>query len=430
MEKDDSDVLIIGGGIVGSTLALLLGEAGWRVTIVDAAPAPEIDETLGQGKPALRVSALTAASQRLLTSLDVWPWLAARRVAAYRGMRVWDAEGSGEIGFDADDVGVDALGHIVENELLLAALARRLQALPSVERLSNVRLTGYVRDAGQAVITLDNGEQRRAPLIVGADGANSPLRGMAGIPVRERDTGQAAVVTTVRTSIGHGGVARQAFLATGPLAFLPLIVEGRDDHCSIVWSTTPGEARRLTALGETDEGRAQLGVELAQGLGRRLGDVEVIDGAPHFPITQRHAQRYVDDGLALVGDAAHSLHPLAGQGVNLGLMDAAVLAEEWIRARRRGAPAGDRRILARYERRRRDDNAAMLAAMQGFQRLFGSQQPALRLARNWGLSGVDRLMPVKRLLIRQALGEYGDLPERCQATSASWELAEDGKGRP
>ncbi|MDF3920172.1 FAD-dependent monooxygenase, partial [Salinicola salarius] len=150
-----------------------------------------------------------------------------------------------------------------------------------------------------------------------------------------------------------------------------------------------------------------------------LGDVEVIDAAPHFPITQRHAQRYVDDGLALVGDAAHSLHPLAGQGVNLGLMDAAVLAEEWIRARHRGAPPGDRRILARYERRRRNDNAAMLAAMQGFQLLFGSRQPALRLARNLGLSGVDRLMPVKRLLIRQALGEYGDLPERCQAMSAS-----------
>ncbi|OLO04282.1 UbiH/UbiF/VisC/COQ6 family ubiquinone biosynthesis hydroxylase [Salinicola socius] len=421
---DDSDVLIVGGGVVGSTLALLLGEANWRVTIIDASPAPEGNETVGQGKPALRVSALTATSQRLLMALDVWPWLASRRVSAYHGMQVWDAEGSGEIGFDADEVGVDALGHIVENELLLAALARRLESLPNVEWLREATLTGYTRDndvdregarnAGHAVITLDNGEQRRAPLIVGADGANSPLRTMAGIPVSERDTGQAAVVTTVRTDVGHGGVARQAFLATGPLAFLPLTIDGRDDHCSIVWSTTPGEARRLTALGDSDEGRAQLGIELARGLGGRLGDVEVIDAAPHFPITQRHAQRYVDEGLALIGDAAHSLHPLAGQGVNLGLMDAAVLAEEWIRARQRGAPPGDRRILVRYERRRRGENAAMLAAMQGFQRLFGSRQPALRLARNWGLSGVDRLMPIKRLLIRQALGEYGDLPERCR----------------
>ncbi|MGM8929983.1 UbiH/UbiF/VisC/COQ6 family ubiquinone biosynthesis hydroxylase [Salinicola halophyticus] len=431
---DDSDVVIVGGGVVGSTLALLLGEANWRVTIVDAAPAPEEIDTLGHGKPALRVSALTAASRRLLTALDVWPWLASRRVAAYRGMQVWDAEGSGEIRFDAEDVGVDSLGHIVENDLLLAALAQRLQALPNVEWLHEARLTSYVRektargndvdredvdredarDAGRAVVTLDNGEQRRAPLIVGADGANSPLRGMAGIPVHERDTGQAAMVTSVRTAVGHGGIARQAFLATGPLAFLPLTIEGRDDHCSIVWSTTPGEARRLTALGETDEGRAQLGIELAQGLGGRLGNVEIIDAAPHFPITQRHAQRYVDEGLALVGDAAHSLHPLAGQGVNLGLMDAAVLAEEWIRARRRGAEPGDSRILARYERRRRSENAAMLAAMQGFQRLFGSDLPALRFVRNWGLSSVDRLMPVKRLLIRQALGEYGDLPERCR----------------
>jgi len=431
---DDSDVLIVGGGVVGSTLALLLGEANWRVTIVDAAPAPEEIDTLGQGKPALRVSALTAASRRLLTTLDVWPWLVSRRVAAYRGMQVWDGEGSGEIRFDAEDVGVDSLGHIVENDLLLAALAQRLQALPNVEWLQEVRLTDYVRESeandsetrelntrepkifgtGHTVITLDNGEQRRAPLIVGADGANSPLRAMAGIPVHERDTGQAAMVTSVRTAVGHGGIARQAFLPTGPLAFLPLTIDSRDDHCSIVWSTTPAEARRLTALGETDEGRSQLGIELAQGLGSRLGDVEVIDAAPHFPIIQRHAQRYVDEGLALVGDAAHSLHPLAGQGVNLGLMDAAVLAEEWIRARQRGAPPGDRRILVRYERRRRSENAAMLAAMQGFQQLFGSRQPALRFVRNWGLSGVDRLMPVKRLLIRQALGEYGDLPERCR----------------
>ncbi|KAA0018629.1 FAD-dependent oxidoreductase [Salinicola corii] len=424
MDPSESDVIIVGGGIVGSTLALLLGEAGWRVAVVDAAPTPGSDARLGQGKPALRVSALTAASQRLLMALDVWPWVASRRVSAYRGMQVWDAEGSGEIDFDADEVGGDALGHIVENDLLLAGLTRRLRSLPNVEWLHEARVTGYerrqsvacdgIRHDSDAVITLDDGSQRRAPLIVGADGAHSPLRTMAGIPVSERETGQAAVVTTVRTAVGHGAVARQAFLASGPLAFLPLAIDGRDDHCSIVWSTTPVEARRLTALADTDEGRAQLGIELARGLGERLGDVEVIDATPHFPITQRHAQRYVDDGLALVGDAAHSLHPLAGQGVNLGLMDAAVLAEEWVRARRRGAAPGDRRILVRYERRRRNENAAMLAAMQGFQRLFGSRQPALRLARNWGLSGVNRLMPVKRLLIRQALGEYGDLPERCR----------------
>lgn len=412
---DDSDVLIVGGGVVGSTLALLLGEAGWHVTIVDAAPISE-NETVGHGKPALRVSALTAASRRLLTALEVWPWLASRRVASYHGMQVWDAEGSGEIGFEAADVGVDSLGHIVENDLLMAGLARRLKTLPNVAWRRGAQVTGYRRDGreGAGIITLDNGERLRAPLVVGADGARSPLRGMAGIPVRERDTGQVAMVTSVRTERGHGGTARQAFLATGPLAFLPLTVEGRDDHCSIVWSTTPSEAQRLTALGDSEEGRAQLGIELARGIGGRLGNVEVIDAAPHFPITQRHAERYVDDGLALIGDAAHSLHPLAGQGVNLGLMDAAVLAEEWLRARQRGADPGDPRILARYERRRRSENAAMLAAMQGFQRLFGSRQPALRLARNWGLGGIDRLMPLKRLLIRQALGEYGDLPERCR----------------
>lgn len=414
MEKDDSDVLIIGGGLVGATLASLLGDAGWRVDVFDAAPPAHADETLGKGPPALRVSALTAASQRLLDSLGIWPWLVSQRVSAYHGMQVWDAEGSGEIRFEADDVGADALGHIVENDLLLAALRRRIGTLPNVAWHHGVRLTGYARDAGRATIKLDNGECWRAPLIVGADGARSPLRSMAGIPVCERDTGQTAVVTSVRTEQGHGGIARQAFLPTGPLAFLPLMIDGQDNHSSIVWSTTPAEASRMTALGKTGTGRSALGSELERAIEGRLGRVEVIDIAPHFPITQRHARRYVDDGLALVGDAAHSLHPLAGQGVNLGLMDAAVLAEEWIRARRRGAEPGDPRILARYERRRRSENAAMLTAMQGFQRLFGSRQPALRLARNWGLGSVDRLMPLKRLLIRQALGEYGDLAERCR----------------
>ncbi|GHB14517.1 UbiH/UbiF/VisC/COQ6 family ubiquinone biosynthesis hydroxylase [Salinicola rhizosphaerae] len=420
MSDNDGDVIIVGAGMVGASLALLLGEAGWSVELLDAGePVADID-TLGEGAPSLRVSALTAASRRLLGSLGVWPSLESRRVSPYQGMAVWDAEGSGEIRFDAGTVGESALGHIVENELLQAALTRRLEALPNVRLRHGVRLVGYRREAGEAVVGLDNATERRpetirAPLIVGADGGRSPLRSLAGIPVCETQTGQAAMVTSVRTEHGHGGIARQVFLATGPLAFLPLMIDGRDDHCSIVWSTTPEAASRMTSLAGDEAGRADLGHMLTRAIGERLGRVDVIDAAPHFPIAQRHAGRYVDDGLALVGDAAHSLHPLAGQGVNLGLMDAAVLAEEWIRAKQRGAEPGDPRIMARYERRRRSENAAMLAAMQGFQRLFGSRQPALRLARNWGLAGLDRLSPVKRLLIRQALGEYGDLPARCRA---------------
>ncbi|WP_110685599.1 UbiH/UbiF/VisC/COQ6 family ubiquinone biosynthesis hydroxylase [Salinicola aestuarinus] len=426
MTQETRDVAIIGGGLVGTTLALLLGEAGWRVDLFDAGPRPDGMAPAGDGPPALRVSALTAATERLLTSLGVWPWLAARRVAPYRGMAVWDAEGSGEIGFDAEDVGVASLGTIVENDLLLAGLRQRLGDLPSVTCHFEARLSGYRREAGVSTLLFEDGSRWRTPLVVGADGGRSVLRGLAGIAVSERDTGQVALVTSVRTEWGHGGIARQAFLPTGPLAFLPLNVplspggepalagQSNDHHCSIVWSTTPSEAKRLTRLADNDAGREALARELEAGIGERLGQVRVIDAAPHFPIVQRHAQRYVDDGLALVGDAAHSLHPLAGQGVNLGMMDVAVLAEEWVRARQRGADPADARILARYARRRRGDNAVMLGAMQGFQRLFGSAQPALRLARNWGLGGVDRLMPVKRLMIRQALGEAGDLAERCR----------------
>lgn len=404
-----AEVVIVGGGLVGAALAALLGEAGVAVTVLDARPGPLADEALGQGRPAPRVSAVTPVSQRLLEHLGAWRAIAARRATPYTGMQVWDGEGSGEITFDADQAGAAVLGHIVENDVILAALEARLAELPSVTQVFAARLSALQTTALGRRLILDDGRRFAAPLVVGADGANSQLRALAEIDVHSRDTGQAALVTTVRTARTHGGVARQVFLADGPLAFLPLSVEDDTHYCSIVWSTSPAEAERLRALPRT-----ALGDALARAFGRRLGEVEVLDAAVALPLTQRHAAHYVEAGLALVGDAAHSIHPLAGQGVNLGFMDAAVLAEELLEARRRGAALGDTRILSRYARRRRGDNTAMLALMDGFRLLFGAEHPALRLARNVGLSGVDRLVPLKRLLIRQALGERGRLPPSCR----------------
>lgn len=405
----ESEVIVVGGGLVGAALACLLGEAGVAVTVLDARPGPLDGEAVGRGQPAQRVSAVTPVSQRLLTRLGAWPAMAARRVTPYTGMQVWDAEGNGEISFDADQAGTDVLGHIVENDVVLAALEARLARLPSVTQVFGARLDAMQTTAVGRRLILADGQRYFAPLVVAADGARSQVRELAGIDVSARETGHAALVTTVRTGWGHGGVARQVFLASGPLAFLPLSVAGDDRYCSIVWSTSPDEAARLCALP-----RDALGREMAAAFEQRLGTVEPIDDAVHIPLTQRHAGHYVEPGLALVGDAAHSIHPLAGQGVNLGFMDAAVLAEELLEARRRGAELGDIRILSRYARRRRGDNASMLALMDGFRLLFGSENPALRLARNIGLSGVDRLEPIKRLLMRQAIGERGRLPASCR----------------
>lgn len=405
-----AEVVIVGAGMVGAALACLLGEAGVEVALVDAREALLDPEAVGRGQPAMRVSALTPVSQRLLERLGAWEWMAARRVSPYRHMQVWDAEGSGEVSFSADQAGVPILGHIVENDVTLAALERRLRVLPSVQLVLGGRVAGLEAAEGEARrVRLADGRCLAAPLVVAADGARSPLRELAGIETRERDTGHRAVVTTVRVARAHGEVARQAFLPTGPLAFLPLCLEGESHYCSIVWSTSPEEAERLQGLSPEALGQA-----LAAAIDHRLGEVTVVERTVAFPLVQRHAERYVLPGLALVGDAAHSIHPLAGQGVNLGLMDAAVLAEELLAARRRGVGLGNERWLGRYARRRRADNAGMLALMDGFRLLFGARHPALALARNLGMNGVDRLTPVKRLLLQQATGHRGRLPLSCR----------------
>lgn len=407
------EAIIVGGGMVGTALCALLAQAGMRVALVEAQSEPLNNENNISKLPTPRVSALTPVSQRLLTYLGVWPAMQQTRVTPYQGMQVWDAEGSGEIAFSADEAGVPVLGHIVENAVTLAALNRQVIDHPNVTLFFGVSPQALQRANGNRAdgdwLVLDDGRQLHAPLIVAADGAHSVLRDMAGIEVASDDMQQHAVVTTVQCVKPHGGVARQAFIDGRPLAFLPLTVEGNERYCSIVWSTTPEHAAELSELT-----REALGEALGEAFGYRLGDVTVCDKAHRFPLVQRHARHYVQPHFALVGDAAHSIHPLAGQGVNLGLMDAAVLAEEVVHAWQRGAPWGELSTLRRYERRRRFDNSAMLGLMKGFKVLFGSHDPALTLARNLGMSGMNHLVPLKRVLMRQATGERGRLPLSCR----------------
>ncbi|MGO1626457.1 MAG: FAD-dependent monooxygenase [Halomonadaceae bacterium] len=403
--------------MVGASLACLLGIEGIRVLLLDARDAPLDSQTVGRGHPAVRVSALSPVSQRLLEWLDVWSGIVARRATPYDAMQVWDAEGSGEVSFVGEQAGLPVLGHIVENDVVVAALEARLAELPNVQQRFGMRVSGleqqfvcYGDDETEGYqLVLESGERISAPLIVAADGARSALRDMAGIGYQSQDTGHVAVVTTVKNERPHGGVARQAFVEGSPLAFLPLTVDGDSHYCSIVWSTTPEHAQQLQALSAED-----LGPALAAGIDHRLGETHAIDRAYGLPLTQRHADQYHLPGLVLVGDAAHSIHPLAGQGVNLGLMDAAVLAEEVSGAFQRGAAWGDVRLLRRYERRRRMDNAAMLGLMKGFRTLFGVRHPGVLLARNVGMSGLHRLVPIKRAMMRQATGERGRLPQSCR----------------
>lgn len=394
------DIAIVGSGLAGSALAAALGGSSLRVALIEAQQLslewPPLGDEVGDFDA--RVSAITLASQRWLDTLGAWGDVAARRVSAYRQMHVWDGEGTGSIHFDAAEVNEPALGHIVENRLLQTALLHCLQRHRNVQVFSPVAVESYQRTDGGVLLALQNGGRIQTALLVGADGANSPVREWAQFRLREWSYGHTALVATVATEQPHRATAWQIFRREGPLAFLPL-ASATQRLSSIVWSTTPAEAEMLMQLGDDDFMRA-LGTAFEQ----RLGAITATSRRFSFPLRARHADNYVQPNIALIGDAAHTIHPLAGQGINLGFLDAQALAQEILRAAQRGLGVADASVLARYQRRRKSDNLAMLAAMEGFKRLFGAQQLPLRWLRNAGLDLVDSAAPLKRLFIRQAMG--------------------------
>ncbi len=398
-----ADLLIVGAGMVGSALALALQGSGLNVIVVDGGPL-SVKPFDAQAMFEPRVSALSAASQRILQRLGAWEGIASRRTSPYGEMQVWDGSGTGQIHFSAASVHADVLGHIVENRVVQDALLDRLHDC-DIGLLANARLEQMRRSGDDWLLTLADGRLLRAPLVIAADGANSAVRRLTGTQTREWDYQHHAIVTSVRTSNPHRKTAWQRFTDNGPLAFLPLQREG-EHWCSIVWSVTPKEAERLTALDDDAFCR-----ELEQAFEGRLGPVLAVDPRVCVPLRQRHAKRYVAEGLALIGDAAHTIHPLAGQGVNLGFLDAAVLAEVLLHANERGERLADVRVLSRFERRRMPHNLALMAAMEGFERLFQADQLPLRWLRNTGLKMVNQMPEAKATFVRQALGLSGDLPD-------------------
>lgn len=403
MKDIEADLVIAGAGMVGSSLALALKDAGLDILLLDAGPL-QAEPFDAQAAYEPRVSALSEASRRFLQNLGAWDGITQRRVQAYRDMQVWDGDGTGALTFSASNVQAQVLGHIVENRVVQDALFDQL-------RLSGVRLQGesrleQLRRSGNGwLLTLVDNRQVRTPLVIAADGANSLIRRLTGCQTREWDYFHHAIVTSVQTERPHQDTAYQRFTDTGPLAFLPL--PSRDDThwCSIVWSVPPDRADRLMTL--TDDFFC---TELAQSFEYRMGHVLHADPRMRIPLRQRHAKRYAQPGVAFIGDAAHVIHPLAGQGVNLGFFDAAVLAEVLIQALQRGENPADLRVLSRYERRRMPHNLSMMAAMEGFERLYQSDRLPLRWLRNTGMRLVDGHEQIKALLVRHALGLSADLP--------------------
>ncbi|MER2603827.1 MAG: UbiH/UbiF/VisC/COQ6 family ubiquinone biosynthesis hydroxylase [Candidatus Competibacter phosphatis] len=406
MTKADYDLIIAGGGMVGSTLACALSDADFKIALLESAPL----ERIRPGEETdLRVSAINRASQRIFAAVGAWSDMTAWRVSPFRDMRVWDAGGFGQIHFDSATLGEPLLGWIIENRVIQYALLERVRQLPAVDLLCPAALeTAWPEDAGGWRVRLTDGREFTTRLLVGADGAQSKVRELAEIDTRGWSYHQKALVANVRTAEPHQETAWQRFLPTGPLAFLPL----HDGRCSIVWSTTPEQADQLLALDEYNFAQA-----LTEAFERRLGEIVQVGPRGAFPLRSQHARAYVKPGLALIGDAAHVVHPLAGQGVNLGLLDAATLAEVLLDGLAAGHEVGALRVLRRYERWRKSDNLPMLGIMDGFKRLFGNSLPPVRLLRNLGLNLTDAAGPLKNAMARRAMGLEGDLPKLARAAS-------------
>lgn len=400
---DRFDVIVAGGGCVGATFACAAASGGLRVALIENR---EPETGWPEDSVDLRVFAITRASQCIFRSLGIWDDIESGGVSPFREMQVWDTGGGGEIHFDCADIGQPVLGHIIEQRVIQAALQRKLAALHvSVEKVNATVDDFFAEQDGTIEVQLSGGDTLYARLLVGADGADSHIRNRAGIAVEKQDYGQQAIVAVVSTEESHQETAWQRFLPDGPLAFLPL----RDGRSSIVWSTDTDHATELLTMDDV-----QFCDALGEAFAYRLGLVTHVGERASFPLQRLHAATYLGERVALVGDAAHVIHPLAGQGVNLGLLDAAVLAEVVADAQGAARDPGSTRVLRRYERWRRGDNERMLRSMDGFKRLFGSSLPPVQWLRGTGLNLVDRLGPVKGMFSRYAMGLVGDLPKTAQ----------------
>ena len=397
--KNRYDIVVVGGGITGLTVAALLARGknagALRVTLIDAAPRPQFDADEDIG---LRVSAIATGSAEILDALGAWDTVAGTRVCPYEHMRVWDGaddpEGPSTLRFDADEFAVPQLGFIVENLLIQDAVLKILDRTDVNLRFdSPIRTIERTSDTYR--VRLEDGRELDADLLIGADGARSLVREIAAIAVMRRPYAQTAFVTHLRPEHPPGATARQRFLTDGPLGMLPLA----DGRISVVWSTTHETARH--AMTASDD---ELGAMLTDASDDVLGELTAPGPRGTFPLCAQHARNYVLPRLALIGDAAHAVHPLAGQGANLGLADASILSAVIEEAIRKGEHPGDRPVLRRYERARKGANATMLHLMTALNQLFAAGSPTLGELRRAGMRLFNVSGPLRERAVRVALG--------------------------
>ena len=396
-KETDTDILVVGGGMVGAALCLGLKGLPWRVTIADGripddTPVPALthDSEFDQ-----RVSALSLSSERWLKDLGAWQDMHPSRLGPYDTMHVWDADGAAGVTLSRDDAQLTHLGHIIENRTIECALWHQLSGWPDLQRQLGQPVIDaqfdekkhwHVRFADQSTTT--------TKLLLIADGANSPLRSALGFQTREWDYLHHAVVATVTHTESHRRVARQAFHRQGPLAFLPLAT---DHTSSIVWSMVPEEVERFMHASPADQAKA-----LELGMRGALGVVTMASSVRRFPLRQRHATQYIMPGAALVGDAAHSIHPLAGQGANIGLLDAQAMVSLLTEAAAHNIPLEEELLLRRYQRQRKSDNLLTMAGMEGLQHLFATDHHWVHWLRNRGMQWFNQQPMLRRAAVTMA----------------------------
>lgn len=388
-----ADVVVVGGGMVGASLAGLLGRRGLDVVIVEEQPAVSANDCPA-ASPDLRVSSVNLASVELFRAIGAWEPMTRHRVCPFRRVHAMDEHG-GVLRFDARETGHDWFGWFVENRVILAGLREALSGIDSVQWITAAAPTALETDADRARLTLDNGLRLHASLVVGADGAGSSIRGLAGIDVTARDYRTRALVTNVQTELPQQDITWQRFTPEGPQAFLPLC----GHHASLVWYTRPGTVEVLESLDDET-----LIAEIMDAFPAELGGLQAITGRASFPIRSQHASRYTGSRIALVGDAAHTIHPLAGQGLNLGLQGVTRLATAILGAREHHRDPGTAVALADYERQHRPRALTMIAATDTLHRLFTTESGALPRLANGVLRLADRLPPGRRAVMRYAMG--------------------------
>ena len=396
------DVIIVGAGMVGASMACLLSEtsnvgsrAPIKIAVVEAIAAQPF--TNDNFDP--RVAAITEKSRQCLDRCDVWSSIENSRVSPYLSMNVWDAESMGRISFDCDEIRRPNLGHIVESRVIVSALLEKIAEHDHVDLICPAKIVDYRRNKNNIMIDLDGTRSLSAQLLIGADGGGSKVRDHFGFKLKEWDYQQEAIVSTIRTEKSNERTAWQSFTAKGPLAFLPLNDKDNLHHCSLVWSQDSPTAQKLMTLDDKNFCDA-----LTVASESCLGKILSIDRRFSFPLIQRHATEYAQSRVVLVGDAAHTIHPLAGQGVNLGFSDVEVLVDEIQRAWSRDIDIGNIAVLSRYQRRRKPENLAMMALMEGFKRLFANDRLSMRLLRSLGMSKLDDLNFLKTAIIKKAMG--------------------------